>query len=101
MFLPKGALMEPFRQLNFTERGLITHFSNAISSAMLSPIKILEINCKIMFSLFASDCLTILPHIFNYVYYYCFNPNLLYPKTFFLSSSISFVSFTLDGASKY
>ena len=27
MFLPKGALMELFRQLNFTERGLVKHFS--------------------------------------------------------------------------
>ena len=25
-FLPKGALMEPIWQLNFTERGLVTHF---------------------------------------------------------------------------
>ena len=25
-FFPKGALMEPFRQLIFTERGLVTHF---------------------------------------------------------------------------
>ena len=88
----KGALMEPFRQLNFTERGLVTHFS--IEQCCCLSRYYIEINCKIMLSLFASHFLTILPHIFNHDNRYCFNPNFFSPKIFlFLSASVSCVSF--------
>ena len=42
MFFPKGALQETFQQFNFTERGLVTHFSNCA----ILHIKILKIQCQ-------------------------------------------------------